>query len=237
MRQCWSVLLQRFVRELRRNAKPTKQYAGGYRPERAQYLASRRRRWDAHFKLERQPELRQKVYDRLVMGWSPEQIAGRLALDAGCAVISHESIYRFIYHKSAQKDYWHRLLPRARCRRGRHSRRKAYALQHLKERRSIHDRPAHYADRNQAGHWEADLMLFRKFGQAVLVTQERTSRFIMAATQGKSALQTYNNLLQMLQGLPDRMRQSLTMDNGTEFAKHHLLKKEMGIQTWTPLLT
>ena len=36
----------------------------------------------------------------------------------------------------------------------------------------------------------------------------------------------------MLQGLPDRMRQSLTMDNGTEFAKHHLLKQEIGIETF-----
>ena len=30
-------------------------------------------------------------------GWSPEQVAGRLALETGKRVISHETIYRFIY--------------------------------------------------------------------------------------------------------------------------------------------
>jgi IS30 family transposase len=29
-------------------------------------------------------------------------------------VISHQSIYRFVYHRSAQSDYWHRLLLRAK---------------------------------------------------------------------------------------------------------------------------
>ena len=43
-------------------------------------------------------------------GWSPEQIAGRLRRVRDLAVISHESIYRFIYHRCAQKDYWHRLF-------------------------------------------------------------------------------------------------------------------------------
>src|SRR5438034_8309713 len=38
----------------------------------------------------------------------PEQIAGRLALEHGRVIISHESIYRFIYHRAAQKDCWHR---------------------------------------------------------------------------------------------------------------------------------
>src|SRR5437867_13256427 len=38
-------------RELRRNSRPTKVWAGGYEPVRAQQLAERRRRWDGRFKL------------------------------------------------------------------------------------------------------------------------------------------------------------------------------------------
>ena len=54
------------------------------------------RRWRGS-RLERQPSLLKHVVDRLVMGWSPQQIAGRLKLDDSNILISHESIYRFIY--------------------------------------------------------------------------------------------------------------------------------------------
>jgi IS30 family transposase len=97
-------------RELRRNGRRTRQWAGSYDGERAHVLALRRRRWDARFKLARQPHLRVLVRDGLAMGRSPEQIAGRLAREHGRTLISHESIYRFVYHRSAQKDYWHRRL-------------------------------------------------------------------------------------------------------------------------------
>jgi len=78
-------------------------------------LAERRRQWDGRFKLARQADLRDSVGKSLAMGHSPEQIAGRLTLEHGRVMISHESIYRFIYHRTAQKDYWHRLLPRTRA--------------------------------------------------------------------------------------------------------------------------
>lgn len=44
-------------REIRRNAQPTNQWRGCYGGERADQLAARRRRWDARFKLTRQPAL------------------------------------------------------------------------------------------------------------------------------------------------------------------------------------
>jgi len=65
-------------RELKRNSTPTKVWAGGYEPARAQQLAERRRHWDGRFKLARQPPLRDVVRARLLGGWSPEQIAGAL---------------------------------------------------------------------------------------------------------------------------------------------------------------
>src|SRR3977135_567626 len=77
-------------RELRRNSRPTKVWMGGYEPVRAQQLAERRRRWDGRFKLARQPDLRNCVGKSLAMGHSPEQIAGRLALEHGRVIISHD---------------------------------------------------------------------------------------------------------------------------------------------------
>ena len=132
------------TRELRRNSKRTKTWPGGYEPARADHLAARRRQWDCRFKLARQPALRDLVHDRLAMGWSPEQISGRLAHDEAPMQVSHESIYRYIYHLVAQKTYWNRLLPMRKGRRGQLKRGGLSPLKTLKHRvpvRSASRRP------------------------------------------------------------------------------------------------
>lgn len=220
-------------RELRRNSKSTKQWTGGYEPERAHHLARRRRRWDARHKLSRQPDLRNLVKDCLAMGWSPEQIAGRLALLNGHTVISHESIYRFIYHRSAQKDYWHRFLPCRKHRRGRPGRRGGSPVNRIKDRVSIHQRSKIAGQRQQPGHWEADLMLFSTYGQAILVAHERHSRFTWISRQPSKAAQPVQaKLAGLLAPLPKPMRRSITFDNGTEFSLHHKLNTKLGIKTY-----
>src|ERR1700737_1095162 len=105
----------------------------------------------AQVRLARQTDLRNCVGKGLAMGHSPEQIAGRLALEHGRVIISHESIYRFIYHRTAQKDYWHRLLPRHKLRRGRRGRPGGSPASFLKQRRSISERPAEVEDRGRRG--------------------------------------------------------------------------------------
>src|SRR5579883_2499859 len=80
-------------RELKRNSLPSRDWpAGQYDPARAIELTKRRRRRGRGHKLARQPALRDLVGNCLAMGWSPEQIAGRLTLEHGRTVISHESI-------------------------------------------------------------------------------------------------------------------------------------------------
>lgn len=220
-------------RELRRNSVRTKAWAGGYEPVRAQSLAERRRRWACRFKLERQPDLRDLVKARLAMGWSPEQIAGRLTREDARTRISHESIYRFIYHRSAQKDYWHRLLPRAKYRRARSRKQGGSTVDIIKQRRPLSERPAEADARDVAGHWEADFMLFAQYGQCILVAHERASRFtFIDRPQDRKADRTARHLAAMLQPLPASLRRSITFDNGSEFALHHQLSKQIDIQTF-----
>ena len=220
-------------RELRRNSVRTRAWPGGYDADRAHRLAERRRCWDCRFKLARQPDLRRLVRDRLAMGWSPEQIAGRLAREQRRTVISHESIYRYIYHRSAQKDYWHRLLPRAKSRRGRLGRRGGSPIRFFKEYRSIAERPPNVAARSSFGHWEADLMLFARYGQAVLITHERRSRLLLISRQpNKAAGPVARSLLGQFTALPANLRQTCTFDNGTEFAEHWRLSKAIGMRTF-----
>ena len=109
--------------------------------------------------MERDGTLRARVLSRLAQGWSPEQVAGRLALEAGRVVISHESIYRFIYGQLARtKDYgWRHYLPRAKSKRGWRGRKGGSPASFMALRRPIAERPESVADRRTPGHWEADL--------------------------------------------------------------------------------
>jgi transposase, IS30 family len=220
-------------RELARNSRPTKAWRGGYDPARAEALCQRRRRWHNRFKLARDPGLQAQVRAGLERGFSPEQIAGRLALEHGHGVISHESIYRFIYHRSAQKDYWHRLLPRHKSRRGRLGQHGGSPVNHIQDRVSIRLRSPEVDARICPGHWEGDLMLFAQYGQAILLTHERVSRLLLASRQpNKAAAPVARRLLRQFNTLPAPLRQTLTIDNGTEFAYHYRLNRELGMATY-----
>ncbi|MEC3949651.1 IS30 family transposase [Sphingobium sp. HWE2-09] len=219
--------------ELTRNGRPIGVWPGGYDALRAQTLAHWRRRRDKRFKLARQPDLRDLVRNRLAMGMSPEQIAGRLARDHGRTVISHESIYRYVYYRSSAKDYWHRLLPRRKSRRGWLGMRGGSPAGFIKRRRSIAERPHDVDDRQVPGHWEADYMLFSKAGQALLVAHERQSRYtLLVRPPNRKADSTATHLASLLEAIPAPLRKTLTIDNGTEFAFHYQLTDQLGIDTF-----
>ncbi|MFV0625716.1 IS30 family transposase, partial [Sphingomonas sp. ac-8] len=148
----------------------------GYRPDYADQQA-RARRWTGA-RLARDAPLREAVLDRLAAGWSPEQVAGRLALDAGRPVLSHESIYRFIHAQIARtQDFaWRLYLPRAKSRRGRRGRKGGDPLRRFRDRVALDQRPAEADDRRVPGHWESDTLLFSDRGQMVLAAHERSSR-------------------------------------------------------------
>jgi transposase, IS30 family len=204
----------------------------GYKPSYAQEQA-KARRWSGS-RLERDPELRRAVMKRLRAGWSPEQVAGRLARENGRRVISYESIYRFIYAQIARtKDYaWRHYLPRGKSRRGCRGRRGGSAAKLIEGRISVAERPPDVADRKAPGHWEADLMLFARYGQAVLTVHERTSRLVLGRRPGnKAADRIGRHLLRLFASLPAHLRKTLTFDNGTEFARHRVLH-QLGILTF-----
>ena len=216
------------ARELKRNGSQTQ----GYQPVYADQQAHARR-WRGS-KLERYSELREQVLARLQQGWSPEQVAGRLALESGKRVVSHETIYRFIYAQLARKkDYsWRNYLPRGKSQRGWRGRRGGNPASFIAHRRPVAERPQRADNRQTPGHWEADLMLFRTYGQAVLTLHERHSRLLIAVRpKGKASDPIAKAMARVLAPLPSEWRQTVTFDNGTEFARHHHLHN-LGIQTF-----
>jgi IS30 family transposase len=214
-------------RELKRNTGSGPR-AAGYKPSYAQ-AQTRARRWSGS-RLERDDVLRGQVLALLARGWSPEQIVGRLRRESGGqTVIGVETLYRFIYAqmKRTNDSHWRNYLPRAKTRRGRRGKKGGSPALHIKDRVGIAQRPEAAVDRGQAGHWEADFMLFSRYGQSVLALHERTSRLtLFLKTDNRKAEPTAELLRRLLEPLPQALRRTLTFDNGTEFAEHHRLNQE-----------
>jgi IS30 family transposase len=211
-------------RELRRNALPR----GGYLPVHAEGCYLERRQRPAV--LERDAKLGRFVRERLLEGWTPEQVAGWLKRgeERGLPAVSTETIYAFLHRPGQKAEKLWKLLPRGRARRGRRRARQPRSA--IAERRSIHDRPEDVQAREDAGHWEGDLLICRRT-RPVLVLKERKTRFVLAARlAGKSAAETVAVLMAVFRRLDPRLRASVTFD--TAFARHGLLASACSMATW-----
>jgi transposase, IS30 family len=212
-------------RELRRNALPK----GGYLPVHAEGCYCERRQRPAI--LERDAKLGRFVRERLLEGWTPEQIAGWLKRgeERGLRTVSTETIYAFLHRAGQKAEKLWKLLPRGRAKRARRRARQPRST--IAERRSIHDRPEAVHERKEAGHWEGDLLICRRT-RPVLVLKERKTRFVLAARlAGKSAAETVAIMMAVFRRLDPRLRASVTFDNDTAFARHGLLASACAMTT------
>ena len=215
------------ARELKRNSSVVK----GYLPKHAGEQAHARR-WKGS-KLERKPELQATVLELLKRGCSPENVSGRLALETGRQVISHETIYRFVYAQITRaKNYaWRHYLPRGKAKRGLRGRKGGSSARLIEHRIPIAQRPA--IDRSIAGHWEADTIQFARTGQTILALHERSTRLMwMQRLPSKAAAPVAQRIEAALSSLPANLRRTITFDNGTEFAHHYRLREPLQLQTY-----
>lgn len=213
-------------RELSRNRLPN----GRYSPRHADgsYLLRRQR----HATIEQDEGLGRFVRDRLAEGWSPEQIAGwlRAANEPGLRSVCTETIYAFLYRaRQKAEELWRYPTRRRRTRRPLRARQSRAAI---KNRASIHDRPDAVANREETGHWEADLIICKRT-RPVLVLHERKSRVTLAARlTGKTAAETVSVMMSVFRRLDPALRKSVTFDNDTTFAQHDLLRSMFRMKTW-----
>ena len=158
-----------------------------------------------------------------------------MAMESGSTVISHESIYRFIYGQIARKkDYsWRHYLPRAKSKRGWRGHKGGSPASFMAKRRPITERPQSAADRRTPGHWEADLMLFR----ALWTCRAYHARTPLPHPHSPKApwqgIQTHRcrHVPSVGSVSPPEWRRTVTFDNGTEFALHYQLH-DLGIETF-----
>lgn len=186
--------------------------------------------------------------------WSPQQIANRLPIDFPDDLsmrISHEAIYQALYIQgrgalSRELCMCLRLgrplrMPRARAR----LRGKSFVTADV----MIDTRPIHVEQRVEPGHWEGDLILGLQ-SSAVGTLVERTTRFTKLlhlppmkghgkgrtkhgpALAGHGAEAVRNAITTSLQGLPRRLRRTLTWDQGAEMAQHVQLRADTGMNVY-----
>jgi IS30 family transposase len=212
-------------RELRRN-----RCVDGCKPDSAD-----RRAWARKLRgsrIARSTHLRAHVEDRLAMGWSPEQIAGRMELEGSEHAISAESIYRHAYSPAGRRAGLPRLLAQRKPKRGRR-RRNGRREPAIPNRTPIHQRPTKAHLRSQFGHWEGDLMHFRRRRDILLTLQERRSRLTLARRLlSKDADVASEAIAAELGGLPARACRTITHDNGGEFARHEAVTDAIGLHAY-----
>lgn len=161
-----------------------------YRAAPADAAAYARGRRPKQAKLAQRPALRTLVEAKLVLCWSPEQIAGWLRRqfpgDASMQ-ISHEAIYLSLYDPRRRQAIDRSLTQRLRS--GRPMRRPKLARQPtgrgiIRGMVSITARPAEVEDRKVPGHWEGDLVM------GTGLRQSRRSSSAPAATRPSSRCRT-----------------------------------------------
>ncbi|MBY6005261.1 IS30 family transposase [Salipiger bermudensis] len=221
-------------RELKRNFFSDKELPelNGYYAMNAQGMYEKRRA--IHRKLIMHPEVKVAVMDRLKAGWSPPQIAGRMRLERHPIRVSHETIYRFAYSKDGRDEQFYRHLPEHRRRRRPRGYRR-HNRAHIFDSQSLSNRPEHIAERVEFGHWECDLMMFRKEHGKVNVTSlvERVTRYtVVMRNEDRQSRPIMEALIQGLAPLPADARQSITFDRGTEFSAWKHLKAGIGADAW-----
>ena len=176
--------------------------------------------------LARHRKLRLIVAGKLILNWSPEQIAGwlkrRYSSDESMRV-SHETIYRSLFIQARgvlKKELMQHLRSRRQIRRSVHAKAAGQSRGRIVDAISISERPAEIEDRAIPGHWEGDLL--SGTGNSHIATLvERHSRFtILVKVPSKDTATVVDALIRQVRKLPVSLRRSLTWDRGLEMAKH-----------------
>jgi len=164
------------------------------------------------------------------MGYTPEQVAGRLGLDKPGYKTNHESIYLFIYRERPDLIQY---LPRGRRKRQKRSIKPGKRMVKIPNRTMIEDRPSEINDRLEYGHWEADTVVSRQSKSTLVVVRERKLQLIfIRKIPRKDARNMRYAVIDILKRIPQEFRKSITFDNGLENAEHQLIAKRLGVKTY-----
>jgi len=208
-------------RELKRNANGKGRYSFEYAQDMAKL---RKERMKKTRKLH--PLLVNKIIALILQDWSPQQIEGRLKLENREGV-SHETIYKIIRQDKANggtlyKHTRHKL---------KHRKRPVNKPIPIKNRISIDLRPKIVDTKERFGDWEIDTIVGQNNKEAILTMVERKTAFMMMEKleNGKNAKELTKVVTRLLTGYMNHVH-TITADNGTEFADHQNIARQLKTQ-------
>lgn len=212
-------------RELKRNSS---RGDGCYRPSKAIERATGRRsrsRRNQHFTAADfhcvEALLRQQ--------WSPEQVSGFLRR-ARRLRISHETIYRHVWHDRHCGGDLHEHLRGARKRRYRKRYRSYDSRGRLAGKRPISERPAAVAGRRQLGHWEIDTVMGHGNQHCIVSPVERKTGYVLIGKlKARTAQQLNHRTIRLAKRHAEHFR-TITADNGTEFHSYPAIERAIHLQ-------
>ncbi|MGL4612828.1 IS30 family transposase [Aeromonas sobria] len=189
--------------------------------------------------LERNPQLRNLVLEKLELKWSPEQISGWLRRTfprQNMMQISAETIYKTLYFRNRSALH-HLLVKHLRrshsLRHGkRHTRKGERGTINIVNGISIHERSKHIDNRRSFGHWEGDLVSGTNNSHIATLVDRKSRYTVILKLNGKDAGSVNQALINKFQELPLKLRLSLTWDRGMELAKHLELTASTGVKVY-----
>lgn len=179
-----------------------------------------------------QPKLsdrtRQKyICRKLQLGWSPEQISGRLKLlREKDLYVCPETIYHWLYTDSwaYNQEQLYQYLRFGRKKRKKQNGRSKHRMK-IPNRVSIHQRPAIVRERVEYGHWETDSVIYPRKYAINSLNELSLGRVYFTKLKRKTAEATAQAQVTRLKD--DRVV-SLTADNGTEHMHHEKVSQTLG---------
>jgi len=198
-------------------------------------IALKRQHEARHYRRNSNQDLVRYVERKLKNDWSPEIIAQKLKVDYpddNKMRVGHETIYRWIYSDAKNGGTLYKHLRRRRKNRRRQKRYGA-GRRFIPGRIGIAERPAIVDNRERFGDWEGDTIEGKKSSGYIATHVERKSRYLMAAklVDKKSDSLTMQSI-RLFCGIPKKIRQTLTVDNGSEFARFKELENETGLTVY-----
>jgi len=217
-------------RELGRNS-----IRGSYQGSLADKVYVRRRQEIERNRKIDHPPLQRYVIDNTMDYWSPEEISGRLRLNFShdpLMQISYEAIYQAAYSDERLGPllipYW---------RQARKKRKKRGALKGkreiIKDRVSISKRPEIVAARSRVGDLEGDTVVGCAQSGNIVTLVDRKSLYLWAGLcPTKHSPVVAESIINALGEVDSQHLHTITFDNGTEFADHLRISKDLSVDVY-----
>ena len=95
---------------------------------------------------------------------------------------------------------------------------------------SIEERPAIVDERKRVGDWEGDSVESKDHGPGLnTVVERKVGLLFMTKLKGKTSAATVEAMRRRFSDVPERFKQTVTLDNGPENSDHASIKQKTGL--------